>query len=56
MKYNVGMYGGSFDPLHLGHIHDIIKAVPEQLVTKMAEIHLIRLTSAMPQAKLVANS
>lgn len=26
MRYNVGMYGGSFDPLHLGHIHDIIKA------------------------------
>ena len=26
MKYNVGMYGGSFDPLHTGHIHDIIRA------------------------------
>ena len=26
MKYKVGMYGGSFDPLHTGHIHDIIKA------------------------------
>ena len=26
MKYKVGMYGGSFDPLHLGHIHNIIKA------------------------------
>lgn len=26
MKYKVGMYGGSFDPLHVGHIHDIIKA------------------------------
>ncbi len=26
MKYNVGMYGGSFDPLHIGHIHDIIRA------------------------------
>ena len=25
-KYKVGMYGGSFDPLHLGHIHDIIRA------------------------------
>lgn len=25
MKYKVGMYGGSFDPLHIGHIHDIIK-------------------------------
>lgn len=25
MRYKVGMYGGSFDPLHTGHIHDIIK-------------------------------
>lgn len=25
MRYKVGMYGGSFDPLHLGHIHDIIR-------------------------------
>lgn len=25
-KYKVGMYGGSFDPLHIGHIHDMIKA------------------------------
>lgn len=29
MKYKVGMYGGSFDPLHLGHIHDIIRASSE---------------------------
>lgn len=26
MKYKVGMYGGSFDPLHIGHIHDMIRA------------------------------
>lgn len=26
MKYKVGMFGGSFDPLHIGHIHDMIKA------------------------------
>lgn len=26
MQYKVWMYGGSFDPLHTGHIHDIIKA------------------------------
>lgn len=24
--YKVGMYGGSFDPLHIGHINNIIKA------------------------------
>lgn len=24
--YNVGMYGGSFDPVHLGHVNDIVKA------------------------------
>ncbi|MBQ2989821.1 MAG: AAA family ATPase [Clostridia bacterium] len=29
MKYNVGMYGGSFDPLHLGHISDIIRAAAQ---------------------------
>lgn len=26
MKYKVGMYEGSFDPLHIGHLHDIIRA------------------------------
>ena len=26
MKYKVGMYGGSFNPLHLGHVNDIIVA------------------------------
>lgn len=24
--YEIGMYGGSFDPLHIGHIHDVIRA------------------------------
>ena len=26
MKYNVGMYGGSFNPLHMGHVDCIIQA------------------------------
>lgn len=26
MKYKVGMYGGSFNPLHLGHVNNIVTA------------------------------
>ena len=26
MGYNVGMYGGSFNPLHMGHVDCIIRA------------------------------
>ena len=26
MNYNVGMYGGSFNPLHIGHVKCIIEA------------------------------
>ena len=29
MQYKVGMYGGSFDPLHIGHIDAIIKAASQ---------------------------
>ena len=48
MKYKVGMYGGSFDPLHIGHIHDIIKAAAlcEELYVMLSwcegRIHLER--------------
>lgn len=24
--YEIGMYGGTFNPLHLGHVNDIIMA------------------------------
>ena len=29
MQYNVGMYGGLFDPLHLGHMDAMIKAASQ---------------------------
>lgn len=29
MKYEIGMYGGAFDQLHLGHISDIVRAASQ---------------------------
>ena len=28
--YKIGMYGGCFNPLHLGHVNDIIIAGPNK--------------------------
>lgn len=29
MKYRIGMYGGAFDPLHIGHVNAIIEAASQ---------------------------
>ena len=36
MRYAVGMYGGSFDPLHLGHVDCIIRAA-----NQCAELYIV---------------
>lgn len=40
MRYKVGMYGGSFNPLHMGHVDCILQAVvcAEQLIKGKVEI------------------
>ncbi len=47
MKYNVGLYGGSFDPLHTGHISDVIKAA-SQCNTLYIAISYSKLRDSIP--------
>ena len=39
--YKVGMYGGSFNPLHLGHVNDIIKAANKNILSNLLVFFII---------------
>ena len=57
-KYKVGMYGGSFDPLHIGHIHDIIRgaAMCEELYVMISYCEGRESTSKELRYRWILNS
>lgn len=57
MRYHVGMYGGSFDPLHLGHVHNMIKAAAlcEELYIVISWCHKRDKTSPKLRCRWILN-
>ena len=53
--YEVGMYGGSFNPLHLGHVNDIIQAAYTGTSTKDATIY-VTVTPCFTCGKMIVNA